>query len=459
MPLLEELDNADVPVGTPEQIEDNKVFTYKIPKDTYDSVIKQYDSSKDYSVLQYIEGSKLTVNYYNQNLSYNDSGSLLDEAAPAVLRPTTKIINLTLYVTSNMSEANFESMTGSAVFYAGDLRPFVGDNFIFPLLDKKLGIFQVTSVSLKSYVDTSIFNIDFEIYLIGDTDNANSFITALEAGVNRTFYYNPDFLRNRSSVLFTEEETNRNKKASDALEYIHRAWFKEFKDFRTNLITTKKQKTKSIDVNLERFFLSIINLDNYSINPNLSNTTYSPFGGKLDKLTIMDLLLNKSMIKLGDIAEKAVMLYGLGTIDTDLRGGDLSILGFDNIIFPYTDDSMLLEIALEGCYTTLDFTNEVHSSIENLLPNIYNLSSLGYYIFSENFYLGKKIGISKLEELLLDFIEDKELNLTDLFNIVDNINNWNLLEKFYYYPFVYILVSYYKHYSYSYIYKKKSSNP
>ena len=65
--------------------------------------------------------------------------------------------------------------------------------------------------------------------------------------------------------------------------------------------------------------------------------------------------------------------------------------------------------ALEGCYTTLDFTDEVHSSTENLLPNIYSLSSLGYYIFSANFYLGARTGISKLEELLLDFIEDKEL--------------------------------------------------
>lgn len=454
MPILEELDDKEEIVPEAPVVNSNTIFTYKIPKNTYDSVIKQHDSSSDYSVLQYLEGAKWTVNYYNQNLSYNDAGSLLDEATPGVLRPVTKITNFMLYVTSTISEATYEGMTGSALFYGGDLRPFIGDNFIVPLLNKKLGIFQVTAVNLKSYVDTNIFAIDFEIYLIGDTNEADNFITALEAGVNRTFFYNADFLRNRSSVLFTEEELNRNKKAGEALEYLHNNWTKEFKDFRTNLLTTKKQKTKSIDVNLEKFFLSIVTIDNYASNPLYANTTYSPFGGKLDKQTIMDLLLNKTMISLNDIAQKCVMVFGLGVIDTDLRGGDLSILGFDNIIFPYTDNDMLSEIAIEGCYTSVNFTDEIYTSKDDMLPNIYNLFSLGYYIFSENFYNNNRTNISKLEELLLDFIDDRELNLEDLFLIIDSVNDWKLLEKFYYYPFVYLLTNYYKHYSYSYIYKK-----
>ena len=456
MPLLEDLGDEDVVPSSPE-VDSNKLFTYKIQKDAYDSVIRQHDTSSDYSVLQYLEGSKWTVNYYNQNLSYNDSGSLLDEASPGVLRPLTKINNFMLYVTTPLSEATYDAMTGSAIFFAGDLRPFVGDNFIVPILNRKLGIFQVTSVQLKSYVDTNIYTIDFEIYLINDTDAVDNFIVSLESGVNREFYYNPDFLRNRSSVLFTEEETNRNKKASEALEYIHNIWLKEFKDYRTNLITTKKQKSKSIDVNLEKFFLSIIKVENYSENPVYANTTYSPFGGRLDKPTIMDLLLNKTMIGLSDIASKAIMLYGLGTIDCDLRGGDLSVLGFDNIIFPYTDDDMLLEIAIEGCYKAVDFTDEIFSNSNNLLPNIYNQFILGNYIFSGNFYSGERNSISVLEELLLDYIEDKELNLNNLFLIVDNINKWKLLEKFYFYPFVYLLLNYYKYYSYSFVYKKKSS--
>ena len=163
MPLLEDLGDEDIVPSSPE-VDSNKLFTYKIQKDAYDSVIRQHDTSSDYSVLQYLEGSKWTVNYYNQNLSYNDSGSLLDEASPGVLRPVTKINNFMLYVTTPLSEATYDAMTGSAIFFAGDLRPFIGDNFIVPILNRKLGVFQVTNVQLKSYVDTNIYTIDFEIY-------------------------------------------------------------------------------------------------------------------------------------------------------------------------------------------------------------------------------------------------------------------------------------------------------
>lgn len=442
----ESLDNTMEEVKEP--------FTYHLPKDTYDSIIRQYDSSTDYSILQYVEGAKWSVNYYNQNLGYNDSGKLLDASNPPVLRPVTKIENLVLYVTSPFSEAKFESMTGEGLFYAGDLRPFIGDNFVVPLLGKKLGIFQITKVELKSYVDTNIYNIDFEIFLFGGIPEANSFLYNLEQSVNRKFIYDSDYLKNKSSVLLTDTETVRKKKAKEGLEYISANWFRDFKDLQTNLIMIKKQSKKCIDINIEKFFLKQITVDNYGMNPVMSNTAYSPFGGTLDRYTIMDLLLNPQMIKMDDIAKKVIAVKGSGSLDYDFRGGDLSFLGYDCILFPYTDESMLLDIALYSCYSALSFKDDNNTFKGTQLPDIVNLSAIGNYMFSDNFYNSDRTSLSNIEELLLDYIENKELDLDILFNMLDSVNKWSLLQRFFYVPFLYLLLNHYYTNAYSFVYNR-----
>ena len=129
MAIVEELDDEEIlPDLELEKTTDD--FKYHISKDTMDSVVRTYDTEADYTILNFLEGSKWTVDYYNQDLGKNDSGSLLDSALPSVLSPRTKIKSLTLMVTEAFSENIYESMSGRAIFYAGDIRPFLGDVFV-----------------------------------------------------------------------------------------------------------------------------------------------------------------------------------------------------------------------------------------------------------------------------------------------------------------------------------------
>lgn len=454
MALIDGFSNEDIELDNDVPLSESEPFKYNVPKDTYDSIVRQHNTTEDYSVLQYMQGSKWSVNYYNQNLGLHDSGQLLDPANPPVLRPMTKVQNFVLYVTSSLNEAKYESMSGEALFFAGDLRPYVGDNFVVPILNKKLGIFQVTTVDIKSYVSTSIYNITFDIYLLGDGEDLGAFLLNLEESVNRTFFYDSDFLKNRSSILLTETESNRKKKAGEALEYISKNWFKEFRDLQTNLLMVKKQSRKYIDTNIEKFFLKQITIDNYHINPINVNTTYSPFGGSLDKETIMDLLLNKNMIRLDDVAKNVVGLNGSGAIDVDLRGGDLSFMGFDSIVFPYTDDSMLLDIALYTCYSPVTLTDTANAYTNVDLPDLVDLFSKNKYLFSDNFYSATREDLTSLESLLLDYIDDVELDIDLLFKLLDSVNKWSLLQKFFYMPFLYLLINYYYYNAYSFILKE-----
>jgi hypothetical protein len=126
--------------------------------------------------------------------------------------------------------------------------------------------------------------------------------------------------------------------------YIANKWVKTFRDYRTNLITIKRQSKIYVDFNLEKFFISI--LDNKSVedSPIYANTVYSPFGGRFDTDTILNLFLNKKNLKLSDVSKYVMKLCDMGVIDYDLRGGDLSGLGFNCMIFVYRDNCMLSEI-------------------------------------------------------------------------------------------------------------------
>ena len=452
MGIAEELDDEEV-LPDLELEKTNDDFRFHISKDTMDSVVRTYDTEADYTILNFLEGSKWTVDYYNQDLGKHDSGSLLDSALPSVLSPRTKIKGLTLMVTEAFSENVYEAMTGRALFYAGSIRPFLGDIFIVPILNKKLGIFQITDTKIKTYVNKDMYEIGYEVYLIDDNINANNFLAILEDSVNRTFIFNKDFVRNRSSVLFTEEEDNRYTDFREHMEYLSRKWIKTFRDNRTNLITIKKQSLIYVDFNLEKFFISILSTNNIENNPIYANTVYAPFGNKFDSDTILDLFKDKKMIKLQDVAKQTIKLCDMGVINYDLRGGDLSGLGFNCMVFVYKDNCMLSEITDTGsCFSLIEFSETCSPENNTLLPNIKEIAGTSkLYMFSENFYNNLREDISILEELLLDYIDNRELNTAKLYSLKESVNSWNYLEQFYYIPMLYLLEKYYVDYAYSFV--------
>lgn len=453
MGIAEDLDNEVLQDEELPLTKEKEDFRYHISASDYSSTIKLYESEEDYSNIAFLEGSKCTVDYFNQDLDKNDSGSTLDAAMPTVLTPRTKIKNMVLIVTESLGGNKYEDMQGSAIFYAGSIRPRVGDIFIMPILNRKLGIFEIKQVSLKTYVNKDMFVINYSVYLIDDSRETNAYLYSLEQSVNRTFVYNPDFMRNRSSVLFTEEEDNRYKKTLEHMDYISGKWIKEFRDYRTNLLAFRNNGLTYVDFALESFFISILNPRALEKNPIYANTTYAPFGNRLTRDTVLDVFKDKKMIDLSDVSKHAIGLRGLGVIDFDLRGGDLSALGFDCMVFVYKDNAMLSQIAMaDACFRAVDLLPEASEYKNVLLPDIAELFKTSkYYMFSENFYNKDRTNISAIEELLLDYLEDKEMDLVKLNDLMESVNKWSNIEKFYYIPILYLLQRYYVDFAYSFI--------
>jgi hypothetical protein len=83
----------------------------------------------------------------------------------------------------------------------------------------------------------------------------------------------------------------------------------------------------------------------------------------------------------------------------------------------------------------------VCSKVDNytITPNIYSVTVDDYYIFSEAFYKRIPGQLSKLESLVYDYIEKKEIDFSVLHTLIIECTQWPLLERFYYIPILMLI--------------------
>ena len=62
-----------------------------------------------------------------------------------------------------------------------------------------------------------------------------------------------------------------------------------------------------------------------------------------------------------------------------------------------------------------------------------------YYIFSEAFYKRIPGQLSKLESLVYDYIEKREIDFSVLHTLIIECTQWPLLERFYYIPILMLI--------------------
>jgi len=83
----------------------------------------------------------------------------------------------------------------------------------------------------------------------------------------------------------------------------------------------------------------------------------------------------------------------------------------------------------------------VCSKVDNytITPNIYSVTVDDYYIFSEAFYKRIPGQLSKLESLVYDYIEKREIDFSVLHTLIIECTQWPLLERFYYIPILMLI--------------------
>lgn len=120
--------------------------------------------------------------------------------------------------------------------------------------------------------------------------------------------------------------------------------------------------------------------------------------------------------------------------------------GIQYVVYPIdpeiTIDYDLLGISQKTAaeYHITDKFAPVHT-----VGTIYDVSNINVndsYVFSEAFYNNAQTGQSKLEICVWDYLEDRALDNTVLFNIASNFSTWTPVQQFYYLPVLMILLKY-----------------
>jgi len=150
--------------------------------------------SKINSLLKYVEGYPWTIHYYGQLLNKNNTLEHFDPNTPNLTQSYYKVNNLILQVSSPLSSSydsttGITSVTGTAIA-PYKLTPNTGDVFIAQVDTGEDAIFHITSVSRKTHLKESLYEISYTLYSY--TSANPSFISTLDERVNSTYYFNKD---------------------------------------------------------------------------------------------------------------------------------------------------------------------------------------------------------------------------------------------------------------------------
>lgn len=187
--------------------------------------------SKDESfgaIISHIEGSTWTVDYYSQMLGSNQEPMPYDINQSTLNQQYHLIHNLEMKLQnqdmSTEDKTNRIAINGTAVIFAG-LIPNHGDVIIADIGQGLAGRMNVTLVTKKSYMNDTVYEIDFELIEYINTQNKAEHINSF---VVKTSVYNRDLIAAGGNPLLLKEEYDDYLSAEDVVAELLDTYLKEF---------------------------------------------------------------------------------------------------------------------------------------------------------------------------------------------------------------------------------------
>jgi hypothetical protein len=399
-------------------------------------------------LLKYLEGSKITVDYYRKYENYtnkqtSDFTFSLDSNDVDISFDVIK--NMEIVLESALStEYNEESgemeITGSGVIYPR-LNPHVGDVFLYQLPDNLVGVFIVNNIKRLSISSGTAFHIDFHLYSFLD-DNIDKKLTS---NIKDIYYFDKQkFLGNDIPVL-------------------NRTDYSYLLDFRKKI---KMWFNNWIELYYNFVYNSVSNTKIYShVNENgeeVIDGTYEYYDPYIVEfifniLETTDISINKK--KLAQLDGDHVDVFFMNTFWNGLIEKDISLISFKYGIIGkqhYNVYDTNITSIINRYMLYLSTTNDLET-IKKRYPfvEIDNVVKPEFYIFSDYFYTllntsdTAKIlindiltndNLDPIEWLLINyFFKDnlrdiKDLLINTLDKEYDILNEQDTFKRFYYLP-------------------------
>lgn len=387
--------------------------------DNFDNniVVDRNQENSIYKYINYIDGKILEVDYYSFIRGNSGENTLIDPNDDT--QQYAKIKQLQLTITSAITPSAYTDVSFDANLMA-NLVPAENDILVLRLVDGRLGMFKVSDINKRSYIAKK--NYDFKASFLYYSDMNKTYFDALESKVVKNYIYDKTFIGTNSAPIILESRYKDRMELKTEFDSILKSYIEEYSSER--VIAYKDKENVIFDSNIQDVVMSIVSDTEYVKIKNIE----SNFSGR----SIVSDILEKST----NVKKIDKMYYNIERVSYDIAlEQTISLLSAR-----VTHSIKLVSSASPSTYRDLSAT------LSKIIPDNYRLSSTNLYLFSSGFYDLNQIGIlnelSLLESLLVKYLNTETISYDDLFTIIDDIDNWNYTEVFYYTPFLLLLINY-----------------
>jgi hypothetical protein len=432
------------------------VIPVKIEPEAYRGIIINSQDTPLTSIIAYTEGSPWVVTYYAQILGLHNDIREVDVSHPNAYQQYTKIIDLELRLTSELSNGyddntGISTVTGTAIVYAG-VMPNKADYLTVVGADNRLMIFRVTQVERLSYRRQSVFSIN--VSLVGYGDVETDILKKLDERSAYIYYFNKDRLLEGISPLVREEDNQTLMELpavlNDMVEYYYNAFFSR----ETSTMLLPGQEVRIYDHGFVKYSNRILPTREH---PFITKVRVLPDDCDLalDQHSLWIMMLKRD-ISYMPIIHKEMKLVHKNQFIRSSFGKGASFFNIDYFVYPTTPDLSavtknayrpkegMLELELmiptmnrHGSMATL--INDVYTDNIVTTPAIYPILEDSYYVFSTHFY-NNLPSCSLIESLTLDYLNKRPISLSKLKFLYTRYKHWARLEQFYYGPILFTLI-------------------
>ena len=434
----------------------------------YDGIAVNTEYVADSALLTWAEGYTWRVDYYSQFLGQGSEQAVLDIGTSPVDQQYKLLKQMDIRVSDPLSfatdtPANVANVRGTAYSFPF-LRPQVHDVFVANIGDGRLGVFTIDAVRQRTIFRNSVYEIDYKLL----TELDQVYITQLEQKTIHTLYYSYENLVQGAGPFLTEKGKERKSSYTRVRRELIDGFFINYsRQLGTLLVPDQLQRT--YDPMMVKFILRHLNSDEHKDVRNITQYNVEKHIA-MGQPTILDAIsaMNAQELLYG-ISERAHLVntsvfqnhptlqpishvniarvvYPLEVaVGADAQYRDLQSTQFEGIAF---SEGKPIRPA-PGIYVSQQDRNtpwfdspEFDDELEpwELTPDIHPVSIDDYYVLSEHFYRDNVSGQSKLEMLIYQLIRRQPLNLQMLDALLVDTNKWDGLERFYYYPLLWLLL-------------------
>ena len=423
------------------------------------------------ALLTSIEGRPWKVNYYSQVINEDDEVTGQSQSMDPIYQEYRLINNMILKVTSPLTMTqskpnNTLELRGTSNAYPF-LRPNSGDMFVADIGDGRSGIFKVNSVERKSIFKETTYQLEYALIDYA-TDGVENRLADLNRKVVKRLYFRRDFLEHGQHPYIEEEDYAILKNAEGNYHRLTNDYFHMFCNEKYKTFIIPEQEFVIYDHFFTKEIMRWFSVNDYTNlqRMNVMNCDDEPVINKGMSLWTVIAEQNPHLLKRCSEKMGLINRYWF-TCDPLLEGIRFSPI--DYVVYPYSPDTEIFDIAdrvkngipplsdiqirslsaLEapqnddGETDDEEGTKDEETIEEPFKPSvmIHPVTIDDYYVLSEAFYKQDHEKQSLLEVCLWNYLQKEPNAYHDIALLIQDVENWGSLEKFYYYPILLVLVN------------------